>query len=312
LNSEIGLPLSVFEVRSFHEAGIFELGMNKKGEISKIASVLKPNIALVTNIGVAHIEYFGNKAEILKKKKCIFNFMTDNDIALIPNDDEYAQELKRDINGKVRFYGAETFNELEQVRSLGLSGTEIIWANKKIHFSLPGKHNLYDAMAAIAIAREVPVSNNAIKKGLESVKPLFGRLEILKGRTTVICDCYNANPESTAKSIEFCDSIDWHDRRIYVIGDMLELGETSYSAHAHLGTLLVESKADKVFLFGIEVVAAASVMNCKNKPFFHINDIDGLSKSLDSYVQAGDLILLKGSRETALERLIEMLTGGKK
>jgi len=310
LNSETGLPLSVFEARSFHEAGVFELGMNKKGEISGTASVLKPNIALITNIGTAHIEYFGSKTEILKEKKSIFNFMTDNDIALIPEDDECALELSKGVAGTVRFYGAQLFPELEQTRSLGLDGTEICWAGQRIHFALPGKHNLHDAMAAIAIAKEVPVSDSAIKKGLESVKPLFGRLEIIKGRTTLIRDCYNANPESTAKSVDFCDSVDWQGRKVYVIGDMLELGETSSSAHAQIGDLLSESKADGIFLFGKETAQAASRIGLKNRPFFHTEDIEELSKVLDDYVRTGDLVLLKGSRGCALERLSEMLLGG--
>jgi len=310
LNSETGLPLSVFEARSFHEAGVFELGMNKRGEISGTASVLKPNIALITNIGTAHIEYFGSKAEILKEKKCIFNFMTDNGIALIPKDDEYALELSKGVAGTVRFYGAELFPELEQTRSLGLDGTEICWAGQKIRFALPGKHSLHDAMAAIAIAKEVPVSDSAIREGLESVKPLFGRLEIIKGRTTLIRDCYNANPESTAKSVDFCDSVDWQGRKVYVIGDMLELGETSSSAHAEIGDLLSKSKADGIFLFGKEIGQAVSHIGLKNRPFFHTEDIDELSKVLDGYVQTGDLVLLKGSRGCALERLSEMLLGG--
>ncbi|MDR0323307.1 MAG: UDP-N-acetylmuramoyl-tripeptide--D-alanyl-D-alanine ligase [Treponema sp.] len=311
LNSETGLPLSVFEVRTHHEAGVFELGMNRKDEIYEIADVLKPNIALITNIGTAHIEYFGSKAEILKEKKCIFKFLSDNDTALIPKDDELSSVLADGVNGKVRFYGGDSFGELQETRSLGLDGTEIIWAGEKINFALPGRHSLHDAMAAIAIAREVPVSNSAIKKGLESVKPLFGRLEILKGRTTVIRDCYNANPESTSQSIEFCDSVDWPSRKVYVIGDMLELGENSRFAHAQIGELLAKSKADKVFLFGAEIEEAVSGLASRNRAFFHTCDFDDLSAALSGFVQSGDLVLLKGSRGCALERLSEMLTGGK-
>jgi len=310
LNSETGLPLSVFDVRSHHEAGIFELGMNRRGEILEITFVLKPNIALITNIGTAHIEYFGSKPEILKEKKCIFDFLSSNDVALIPKNDEYAHELADGVNGKVVFYGEDSFDELGQTRSLGLEGTRIIWAGEEINFALPGKHSMEDALAAIAIAREVPVGAGAVKKGLESVKPLFGRLEILKGRTTVIRDCYNANPESTAKSVEFCDSLEWTGRKVYVIGDMLELGENSRSFHERLGELLSESKADKIFIFGNETQAAIKFLVSKGRNFFHTADINELSSALDSYVQTGDLVLLKGSRGCALERLTEMLTGG--
>jgi UDP-N-acetylmuramoyl-tripeptide--D-alanyl-D-alanine ligase len=310
LNSETGLPLSVFEVRSCHEAGIFELGMNKRDEISQIAKVLKPNIAAVTNIGTAHIEFFGSKLEILKEKKCIFKYLKENDTALVPKDDEYARELGEGVSAKVVYFGQDSFDELEQTRSLGLDGTEITWAGEKIHFALPGKHSLEDAMTAIAIAKEVPVSSGAIKKGLESVKPLFGRLEILKGRTTVIRDCYNANPQSMSKSIEFADSIEWQKRKIYVIGEMLELGEDSGRAHTQLGNLLSVSKADKIFLFGAEI--APAVLSLKGRDFLHTDDIEKLSAAIDSYARTGDLVLLKGSRACALERLSEMLMGGGK
>jgi UDP-N-acetylmuramoyl-tripeptide--D-alanyl-D-alanine ligase len=311
LNSETGLPLSVFEVRSHHEVGVFECGMNRPGEISEIASVLKPNIALITNIGSAHIEFFGNKKGIVNEKKCIYKYLKNNDIALVPGKDEFVKELAKGVTGKIKYYGADRFEELKGTRSLNLEGTEIIWANEKIHFALPGKHNLENAMAAIAIAKEVPVSSAAIKKGLESVKPLFGRAEILKGRTTVIRDCYNASPESMAKSIEFCDSVEWSARKVYVIADMLELGDKSAVEHEKLGSLLSASMANMVFLFGSEIETAVKCLADNGKSFFYSNDINELSAAIDSYVKDGDLVLLKGSRGRALERLTEMLTGEK-
>jgi UDP-N-acetylmuramoyl-tripeptide--D-alanyl-D-alanine ligase len=310
LNSETGLPLSVFEVRAEHEVGVFELGMNRHNEILEIAEVLKPNIASITNIGSAHIEFFGSKTKIVNEKKCIFNFLKDNDVALIPANDEYADEMAEGVAGKINFYSPDNFKEFKGARSLGLEGTEIIWAGEKVHFALPGKHNLDDAIAAIAIAKEIPVSDNAIIKGLQSVKPLFGRLEILNGqRTTVIRDCYNANPESTAKSVEFCDSLEWPGRKIYVIADMLELGGSSASEHEKLGFLLSVSGAKKVFLFGNEIKAALSGMEEHGKPVFYSNDINELTDAINNYVNKGDLVLLKGSRGCALERLTEMLTG---
>ena len=309
LNSETGLPLSAFSVRGEHEAGIFEMGMNRKGEIAELARVLKPNIALVTNIGHAHIGILGTKQEIAEEKKNIFSCFTDNDIALIPQEDQYRDFLAQGLRGRIRFYGADSFAELEEVRSMGLEGSEIRWAGEKIHFALPGKHFLADALAAIAIAREVSVSCGAIKKGLESVRPMFGRTEILKGRCTVIRDCYNASPESVEKTLEFCDSLDWPGKRIYVLADMLELGENSPAAHGQIGRLLAESKADGIFLFGKEITAAASVLTERGMSFFHTEDIQELSAALDRGIQNSDLVLLKGSRGCALERLSGILTG---
>ncbi|MCL2441019.1 MAG: UDP-N-acetylmuramoyl-tripeptide--D-alanyl-D-alanine ligase [Treponema sp.] len=310
LNSETGLPLSVFDVRAHHEVGVFELGMNRPGEISEITFVLKPNIALVTNIGSAHIEFFGTKAGILKEKKCIYNYLNINDIALIPENDDFAEELTLGVNGKIKHYSAESFEEFKGALSLGLNGTEVNWAEEKINFSLPGRHNLENAIAAIAIAKEIPVKKETIKQGLESVKPMFGRLEILKGRTTVVRDCYNANPESTAKAVEFCDSVEWQGRKVYVIADMLELGINSGDEHKKLGSILSESAANKVFLFGNEIKVTSQKMTENGKIHFYTNDINELSKTLDNFLESGDLVLLKGSRGCALERLTEMLIGG--
>ena len=311
LNSETGLPLSVFEVRDHHEVGVFELGMNRPNEIEELSFILKPNISLITNIGSAHIEYFGSKIKIVNEKKSVYKYLKDDDTALIPENDEFKNELAKDINAKVKYYGASSFNELKKVNPLGLDGTELFWAGEKIIFALPGKHSLEDAFAAIAIAKEVGVSNNSIKQGLESVKPLFGRLEIVRGRTTVIRDCYNANPESTAKAVEFCDSVEWNTRKIYVIADMLELGDNSQAEHEKLGAFLAECGADKVFLFGKEIKAAVSYLQAKGKNFSYENEINTLSASLNKYVKKDDLVLLKGSRGCALERLSEMLTGEK-
>ncbi|MDR0464275.1 MAG: UDP-N-acetylmuramoyl-tripeptide--D-alanyl-D-alanine ligase [Treponema sp.] len=311
LNSDTGLPLSVFQVRACHEVGIFELGMNRKNEILEIAEVLKPNIALVTNIGSAHIEFFGSREKIVNEKKCIFKFLNNNGIALVPANDKYADELSQGIGANVKFYGVNNFKEFEGSRSLGLEGTEIIWAGEKIKFNLPGKHNLDDAIAAVAIAKEIPVNNKSIKKGLESVRSLFGRLEILHGRTTVIRDCYNASPESTAKSIEFCDSLEWPKRKIYIIADMLELGEESINEHKKLASILSVSEAEMIFLFGNETTETALYLADKKRSFFHSRDIEELSAAVNNYVLHGDLVLLKGSRGCALERLSDMLTGDK-
>ena len=314
LNSETGLPVSVFEVRSCHEVGIFELGMNRPGEILEIAEVLKPNIALITNIGSAHIEFFGSREKIVNEKKSIFNFLKNDDTALIPGyDKETARALSCGVSCNVKYFGESSFSELEGTRSLGLDGTEISWAGEKIRFALPGRHCLEDAMAAIAIAKEINVGGAAIKKGLESVKPMFGRLEIIKTNAdvTVIQDCYNANPESTAASIEFCDSVEWQGRKIYVIADMLELGDASGSEHEKLGNILASSQADMIFLFGSEIEKTASVLRNKNKSFKYTNDIKELSHAFCGYVKQGDMALLKGSRGRALERLTQILISGK-
>jgi UDP-N-acetylmuramoyl-tripeptide--D-alanyl-D-alanine ligase len=308
LNSETGLPLAVFAVRPHHEVGIFEMGMNRRGEIGELARVLKPAIALVTNIGTAHIGILGSKAAILEEKKAIFSGFTGGELALIPEDESCREDLAKGIVGRVVFYGAAAYPELGEVRDLGLEGTELIWEGKKVRFGLTGAHNVRDALAAIAIARAVPVSSAAIREGLASVKPLFGRSEILRGAVTVIRDCYNANPESMAAAIAFCDDLEWPGRRIYVIGSMLELGDVSRAAHRILGERLAASRADRIFLYGAETGDALEALD-KAPAVFHTTAMEALAGELEGYLRPGDLVLLKGSRGCALERLGSVLEG---
>jgi UDP-N-acetylmuramoyl-tripeptide--D-alanyl-D-alanine ligase len=318
LNSETGLPLSVFEVRPCHEVGIFELGMNRPGEIAELARVLNPHIALITMIGSAHIEFFGSCEAILNEKKQIFSCFTGTETALIPEDDEFKDVMAEKIRGRVVFYGPKTLEELKKVEDQGLEGADVTWEGISVRFSLPGRYNLRNALAAAAIARMVPVSPAAIRGGLGAVKPLFGRSEILHGPVTVIRDCYNANPESMAEVISFCDGLDWPGRRVYVLGSMLELGEASVGAHCGIGRLLAASNADKVFFYGAETRVAAEALASaqaegtgagRKIACFHTDIINNLFRALEDYIRPGDLILLKGSRGCALEQLTGMLTG---
>jgi UDP-N-acetylmuramoyl-tripeptide--D-alanyl-D-alanine ligase len=313
LNSETGLPLAVFGIRSDHTVGIFEMGMNRKGEIGELAAVLKPQIALITNIGTAHIGMFGNKGAIAREKKDIFSQFRGNETALIPEDEDCRDFLAADLRGRVRFYGPRAFEELGEIRDRGLEGMDITWAGTAVHFGLPGRYNLKNALAAAAIAREVPVSPAAVREGLAGVKPLFGRSEILKGPLTVIRDCYNANPESAAEALAFCDGLSWPGRRVYVMGSMMELGDRSGEAHENLGRLLAASRADRIYLYGKETRAAAEVLE-KSSPkvraaYFYTESMEELSRSVGTYVCPGDLVLLKGSRGCALEGLTGVLTG---
>ena len=318
LNSETGLPLSVFNVRAHHEVGVFEAAMNHHGEMADLARVLNPHIALITNIGSAHIGQLGSRDAIAAEKKNLFHEFTGSNTAFVPAEDEYRDFLAKDVRGRVVFYGASSFSGLRDIKDLGLEGTEFNWEGETARFGLPGRFNFANVLAAIALALEVKVSAESIRRGIESVKPLFGRGEIFYGRATVVRDCYNANPESARAAVEFCDSLDWKGRRVYVMGSMLELGEMSGASHADLGRQLKSCKADMVFLFGDEMSPAADAMREEERrdnslqgalvPFFHTRDMKELSLAVDEYIKHGDLVLLKGSRGCALETLTEILT----
>jgi UDP-N-acetylmuramoyl-tripeptide--D-alanyl-D-alanine ligase len=194
------------------------------------------------------------------------------------------------------------------IKDLGLEGTEIIWGGEAIRFGLPGKFNALNALAAVALAQELNISDDSIRRGLASVKPLFGRGEGLRGKTLLFRDCYNSNPESMMDALDFCDSLS-AGRKVYVIGSMLELGAASFSAHDALGARLVSSRADKVFLFGEEIAPAAALLEGKIN-YFYTCDKDELSRALKKYIKNEDMVLLKGSRGCELETLSDIILGG--
>ena len=306
-NSETGLPLAVFLVRPHHEVGIFEMGMNRRGEISELAAVLKPDIALITNIGTAHIGILGTKDAIAEEKKSIFSQFSGKETALIPEDDAFASYLAGGVRVTIQFFGPKATKSLGGYTDLGIEGTELIWEGNRIRFGLPGHYNFLNALAGAAIAQAVPVSANAVKYGLESVKPLFGRSEIIKGDITVLRDCYNANPEATLGAIRFSDSVEWKGRKIYIIGSMLELGDHSVPSHREIGKALAGSGAEKIFLFGEDTVPAKEVLEESGRiPVFHTSNMEELTKEVSGFVKPGDFVLLKGSRGTALEQLTDI------
>jgi UDP-N-acetylmuramoyl-tripeptide--D-alanyl-D-alanine ligase len=169
-----------------------------------------------------------------------------------------------------------------------------------------GEHNLLNALCALSLASELGVPLSLAAEGLESVKPLFGRGEIISGEITLVVDCYNANADSMARSIATVRDLQWQGRKILVLGSMLELGENSAEAHGAVGRLAAESGADAVFLFGEEMEFGKRGLDGAGFEGFSLftSDYEVLSRSVGNFVRPGDLVLLKGSRGMELERLL--------
>lgn len=309
LNSETGLPLSVFKIRDCHEVGVFELGMNRRGEIAEIAKVLSPDLALITNIGTAHIGILGSKAAIAEEKKSIFAFFSGKCVGFVPENDEWTSFLSKIHAGSVYTYGRLTTDGLSSVMDRGIDGSLITYRGLEMAFPLPGAYNLGNAVGAIALASFLGLTTEEIKKGIESVQPIFGRAQIIRGSRTVILDCYNANPDSMEKAIDFCSSLEWTGKKILVVGSMLELGSDSAASHARICSQLAASNADKVFLFGDEMIAAGRDIDWKGMDCRSFSDIDAMKAELEKAVEDGDLVFFKGSRGMALERALGAVIG---
>ncbi|MBQ0040311.1 MAG: UDP-N-acetylmuramoyl-tripeptide--D-alanyl-D-alanine ligase, partial [Treponema sp.] len=316
LNSETGLPLSVFNIRKEHECGIFEMGMNRENEIGEISAVLKASFAIVTNIGTAHIGLLGSRENIAKEKAKVFDHFNNFGTGVIPCDDDFTEFLKDKIEGKVVLYGKDT-DTVKYIADLGLNGTKFSVGGIDTVLSLPGKYNYKNALGAIALAQVLGLTSEQISRGINSLEPMFGRSQVIEGKYTIVQDCYNANPDSMEKSIEFVSSVNDGRKKVFVLGDMLELGEDSSKEHAKAGKLAAESSADMVIFAGDEMKAAYDSCGGSAEKFFHVpgrsdEAMKEIADKIASLVPEKSIVLIKGSRGMGLERITEILEGGER
>ena len=320
-NSETGLPLSVFKIRGNEKIGIFEMGMNRVNEIGEISKVLKSKYGIITNIGNAHIGLLGSRKNIALEKRKSFDYIPADGAAFVPFEDDFAELCTENVKGKIVKYGLETAQEygVKFIKDEGLAGTVFSVDGELVRLPLGGKYNFQNALGVIALAKELGVSAKTIKAGLENMAAVTGRMEIkeLKTKTgkniQLIADCYNANPDSMGKVIDFCGGLGEAGKKIYVLGDMKELGTESATEHRKVAEKLLAAGSDYVFLVGPEMKNAADLLSEKqftNYSYFEANDEESfkrISEKLLSVIADKDTVLLKGSHSMALEKLIPML-----
>lgn len=309
-NSEIGLPLSVLTLHPSHRYGVFEMAMNHRGEMQVLADILRPDSALITNIGVAHVGLVGSRDAIAEEKKKIFSRFNGNQDAFVPEDDDFADFLSRGVNGRIHLYGTRSTEGFAAAVGRGLDGTTLRWADHEIALPLPGAHNVRNALGAIALCRSLSVPVDAIKAGLESLSPMFGRSQVIRGKVTILQDCYNANPDSMRESVGFVSELDWKGRKVAVLGEMAELGEYSEELHRKLGEWIAGTRLDHLLLYGDGMRPALEAV--RHSRFTGTAELatgmDELRTRVAAVVRSGDLVLLKGSRSTGLEAITPELS----
>lgn len=326
LNSETGLPLSVFNIKKEHTAGVFELGMNRENEIGEIAAVLKPEYAVITNIGTAHIGILGSRENIAAEKRKIFDYIPTGGAAFIPADDDFSGYLRQNVHGDVVEYGENVSGKISGVRFVkdsGLDGTLFELDGLPVSLPVPGIYNYRNALAAVALAKRLGLSAEEIKDGLEGFKHISGRMECRElnlktgSRITLIKDCYNANPESMRAALDFCASLKTAGRKIYVLGDMLELGEKSREEHEKIGKCAAHEKAYGIIFVGSEMSIAYEA--AVSEGFTNATYVDSasdeaikrISELICNLSDEGSTVLLKASRGIALERVIPLISDKK-
>jgi UDP-N-acetylmuramoyl-tripeptide--D-alanyl-D-alanine ligase len=206
-------------------------------------------------------------------------------------------------------FGPKSTPGFEGSEDLGLDGTFIRWEGLRIRFPLFGRHNLLNALGALTLATELGASRESVRAALEAAAPLEGRSQILRGGPTVIQDCYNANPESMRRLLEFVKPLSWPGRKIAVLGSMLELGEATHEEHRRIGAEAARAGFDCLLLFGDEMAGAYEELRRSGYSGYAewTADFAALRQQLRNLARAEDLVVLKGSRGMELERLLPEL-----
>jgi UDP-N-acetylmuramoyl-tripeptide--D-alanyl-D-alanine ligase len=297
--------MEILRIREEHQFGVFEMGMNKPGEIRQLAALVEPGIAIITNIGTAHIGMIGSQDGIAAEKREIFSSFSGEETALIPSDSKYLEFLSKDLRGTVVPYDLETAG-IQSVEAKGIDGTVLQCGEGEIHLRIPGRQMVANACAAISVARRLEVPFDAIRQGVENVEPVFGRSQVLRGPVTVIQDCYNANLESTTSALELLAETPTEGRRIAVLGAMKELGEMATEAHRTVAESAADLPIDQILLVGDEFRDALGATPLPRTTVFSYDQWEQVVAQAEQVVP-GDVVLLKGSRSVALERLTPYL-----
>jgi UDP-N-acetylmuramoyl-tripeptide--D-alanyl-D-alanine ligase len=315
-NNEIGLPLTVFRLNNQHTIGVTEMGMSGFGEISRLVSIVKPKMAVITNIGLSHIEKLGSQDNILKAKMEIFEAFDSNSVAILNGDDKRLFALKGTLPFKTVFYGI--YNEacdikVQKISYLGEKGSDfelvIDQTLYTVHVPAMGEHNIYNALASIAVGLEYDISMENIMKGILLFKPEKMRLDIFQSKgIKVLNDCYNASPTSMEAALKVLRQMDHKNRKIAILGDMLEMGEWAFEAHKKIGENVVENNIDYLITVGYNgksIALGALEAGMMKENIFSFDTNEEVIKFIDSFLQDGDAILIKASRGMKMESISE-------
>lgn len=305
-NNEIGLPLMIFKLDDSYDVAVLEMGMSNFGEINNLARISKPEIALITNIGISHIENLQTRQNILKAKMEITNYLNDSDVLVVNSDDDLLCNVKGS-NYKViktgisncEFVKVEELSLLEQATNISI---ELGGKRECFELPVPGKHNVDNFLLCVATADLLGVSLKDMKLGLDNLEKTSMRLDIIKNGTfTIINDCYNASPASMKAALEVQRNFKGN-RKIAILGTMKELGDKSYEAHKEVGVFAKENGIDLILAYGEYSEGYKDGASPVETIVF------GTKGELIDYIKGnvenGDIILVKASRSMKFEEIV--------
>ena len=313
-NNEIGLPLTVFNIREEHEVAVLEMGISHFGDMKPLAKIARPDVCVITNIGYAHLENLGTRDGILKEKSSMTDYMNPKGSVIFNGDDDKLATVDGYHGVKPVFFGLDAKRDVyaDQIVSRGLKGVSCRIHMDEDAFDVlvptPGIHMVYNALAAAAVGRIYGLTIEEIKRGIESLETIRGRFKMIETENfLVVDDCYNANPMSMKASLDVLH--DGEGRRVAILGDMGELGENEISLHKEVGEHAAKCGIDVCICVGELSVHMADAARTAD-PNFEVHyekDRESLLKNLEGYVRKGDTILVKASHFMKFEEVVDAL-----
>jgi UDP-N-acetylmuramoyl-tripeptide--D-alanyl-D-alanine ligase len=316
-NNHFGLPLMLLKLEPEHDAAVVELGMSHAGEITALAQIAQPETGVVTNVAPVHLEFFSSVGEIARAKYELIESLPVKGTAVLNADDEYVSQFGRDFKGHVITYGFTSTATVraENLKSLGEKGSafEIVVGERREPAILPlvGSHNVYNALAATAVALERGLTLSEVVSSLASLAPADKRGQVVRiGNITVINDCYNSNPKALAAMVDALAAMPAR-RRIVVAGEMLELGPQGEAMHRESGKHVAAKGID--ILIGVRGLASQMVEAAKQAGIAaeFVATPEEAGKWLATETREGDVVLLKASRGVKLEKALDQLSAVK-
>lgn len=313
-NNEVGLPLTVFRLREEHEAAVLEMGISDFGEMHRLSKIARPNVCVITNIGLCHLEFLGDRDGVLRAKSEIFDFAAPDAKVIVNGDDDKLRTLKERKDLNCTFFGLDSSNDVyaEQVTDLGLDGLQCTISTPAgkffTHIHIPGMHMVYNALAGTCVGLACGLTLDEIKAGIEHAETISGRNHIIHTEQyTIMDDCYNANPVSMKASLDVLSSA--LGRKVAILGDMGELGTDERELHYTVGVHAAEKKIDLLLCVGTlseEIVKGALSVNPEmNAQLFETKE--KLLEQLPQLLNKGDSILIKASHFMQFDKIVKTL-----
>lgn len=307
-NNDIGLPLMILELTSDIDVAVLEMGMSSLGEIELLAKVAKPDIGVITNVGLSHIENLKTQENILKAKMEITTFFGKDNVLIVNAEDELLRNISSDVfkvkkigyNHEYDVYASNIILREEETEFLAHAfGEEAV-------FNLPmaGKHNVLNTMLAIEVSKSLNVSFEDMVRGVENLEATSMRLQVIKKQgLTIINDCYNASPDSMRSSLDVLSAYK-NNRKIAILGDMYELGDESEKSHFEVGKY-AKDKVDTLIVIGKYIKNFKDGFN--NDNIIMYNTKEECIKELENIIKLDDVVLVKASRGVKLEDVVKKL-----